>query len=270
MYMTIEEARAELGKRWNDLGLRRKVRDYLGEIPDFLREGPRAVLGRHLASPNFEFFRFAEAARRAGLRPFCSEYLGDKFCTKNPDKLLLAKMTFFHGKGRRDGDNVTCQKIISFNKFNGKRIAKVDTLWGETFVEFHHRLLAHRLPSVGTADITGWISRMGGTPDKFWHRLLSLFVCHGILFENIHLEGHEAGFTRDIILPALARVKELFGVAPLIVPSVPVERERDPYWAWYPGEMEPEIDYLAACGSSIPWQNGTLIAENKKVGVGHA
>ena len=111
---------------------------------------------------------------------------------------------------------------------------------------------------------------MGGTPDKFWHHLLSFFVCHGILFENIHLEGHEAGFTRDIILPALARVKELFGVAPLIVPSVPVERERDPYWAWYPGEMEPEIDYLAVCGSSIPWQNGTLIAENKKVGVGHA
>jgi len=244
MYCSTEHAREELRKRRADLKLRREVETWLGTVPEFLRREPRAVLARHLATPNFEFFRFAEAARKAGLRPACSEYVGDKFCAKNPDKLLLGKMTFFHGKGRKEGDNITCHKVISFNKFNGKPFAQVNTLWGEDFVGFHHRLLAARLPEIATADITQWISVMGGTPAKFWHRLLSLFVCHGILFENIHLEGHEAAFTQEIIQPAFAKVETLFGVKPLVVSSVPIEQEREPYWSWYPGALESEVGYL--------------------------
>lgn len=254
MYVTLEQAREEVGWRWSNFELRRKVGDYLGEIPEFMRHAPRAVLARHLATPNYEFFRFAEAARTSGLRPACSEYAGDKFCAGNPDKLLLGKMTFFHGKGRKDGDNVSCHKVINFNKFNGKPFARIGTLWGEDFVGFHHRLLAARLPEIATTDISQWIGAMGGTPERFWHRLLSLFVCHGILFENIHLEGHEATFTREIIQPAIARVEALFGVKPLIVPSVPIEREREPYWSWYPGALEGEVGYLTTGTSREEWR----------------
>ena len=61
MYMTIEEARGELGKRWNDLGLRRKVRDYLGEIPDFLREGSTCGSGSPSREPQFRIFPFCRS-----------------------------------------------------------------------------------------------------------------------------------------------------------------------------------------------------------------
>ena len=241
MYMTIEKARGELEKRWNDLGLRRKVRDYIGEIPDFLRHGPRAVLARHLATPNNELHHFSQAAAKAGLKPLCSEYTDDRFCTRNPDKLLLGKMTFFHGKGRNNGDKTTAYKIIDFNVNNQKPLSAIKTHWDEGFVGFHHRLTANKLPGVEMADSSGWLRSMGGKPAQFWHRHLALFMCHGILFENFHTEGHEADFTREIIQPAMKRVNDHFGLRPLIVPLVPLEREREPYWSWYPSHLEPEI-----------------------------
>ena len=241
MYVTMEQARVEIRNRWNDLSLHRRVREYVGDVPAFFRSEPRAVLARHLATPNHECFRFAEAAGKTGLKPLCSEYTGDKFCTQNPDKLLLGKMTFFHGKGRNNGDKSTSHKVIDINTSNRKPLSMITTQWGEDFVGFHHRLLATRLPGIETGDSTDWLRSMGGKPDQFWHRHLALYVCHGILFENFHTDGHEATFTRDIIQPAMNRIENHFGIKPLVVPLVPVDREREPYWSWYPAHLEQEI-----------------------------
>jgi hypothetical protein len=191
-----------------------------------------------VATPNFEFRRFAEKARHCGLRPVCPEYTGDKFCSRNPDKLSLARMTFHHGKGRNNGDRTTTHRIINFYVWDGKPLNRVETLWGEPFIGFHHRMLASQFPDVEIADNTDWLRRMGGKPSLFWPRLFALFVCHGLLFDNFHPDGHETEFTRDIIRPALAEVTARFGLAPLIVSLVPVETEREPYWSWYPDSLE--------------------------------
>jgi len=263
MYVTLEWAKEELKQRGNDLELRRKVREFVGDIPDFLRNGPRAVLARHIATPNIEFFRLASTAKTLGLRPACSGYVGDRFTTKNPDKLLLGRMTFFHGADTQGKDGNTNQTIFRFNQYDGKPFVKIKTLWGEGFVTYHHRLLSEKIPEFEIGDITEWIRRLGGDPRVFYPRLLALFICYGILFENFHLEGREKTFTHEVILPALARVREFFGISPLIVPSVPVERERESFWAWYPGFLEKEVEMLVS-GSLQPKR--TAFASRNKDG----
>lgn len=238
MYITPEQAHLTLRQRRRDLTLLRRIRDYLGELPAFLQQGPRAVIARQVASPTLEFEQFYLGARQVGLPVAAIEFTGDKFCSCNPDKLALAKMTFFHGRGRNGGDKTRCQRIIDLEHWDGKPLRDIRTHWGEDFRECHHRLLHASFPSVSISDTTAWLQRMGGKPALFWPRLLSLFICDGILFENFHTAGQEQNFTRTIIRPALKQIQERFGLQPLIVPLVEIERERDRYWSWYPGTLE--------------------------------
>ena len=80
MYVTAQDARTALWERREDHRLRNLLREDLGELPEFLARGPRAVLARQLATPNFEFHIFSARARQAGLKVSCPVYLDDKFC----------------------------------------------------------------------------------------------------------------------------------------------------------------------------------------------
>jgi len=251
MYVTLEQAKTNLRQRRKDFTLRRKVRDYLGELPDFLQKGPRAVLARQLASPTLEFQQFAALAEQIDLLPAALDFTGDKFYSGNPDKLALGKMIFHHGKGRNGGDKINPCRVIDFTRWDGKPANQIETLWGEDFVAFHHRLLTSYFPTVEIHDCTAWLKRLGGRPELFWPRVLGLFVCDCILFENFHLDGQEKAFTRDIIRPALNQVEEYFGCAPLIVPLVPHEREQERYWSWYPGEIEAQVWQARNASSSL-------------------
>jgi hypothetical protein len=241
MYVTPEQAKSILRQRRSDLVLRRKVQNYLGELPAFLQQGPKAVIARQLASPTLEFQNFAALADQVGLPPVALDFSGDKFYSGNPDKLALGKMMFHHGKGRNGGDKITPRRVIDFNHWDGKPADQIKTLWGEGFVDFHHRLLTSYYPEVNIFDCTEWLRTLGGKPELFWPRVFGLFVCDCILFDNFHEEGHEKTFTRDIIRPALAQVEEQIGHAPLIVPLVPQAQEQERYWSWYPGEVEDQV-----------------------------
>jgi hypothetical protein len=238
MYFTEEQARQFLWQRRRDQGLQAQVRAYLGELPAFLAQGPRAVLARQLATPTHEFSRFIQKAEAVGLPPVCPDFTGDKFCSRNPDKLALAKMTFHHGRGRNNGDRNRIHRVIDFDRWDGSPLDRVETRWGEDFIAFHHRLVRRQFPDVEITDNTGWLRRMGGKPALFWPKLLALFICDGILLENFHAKGHETDFTSKIIRPALAEVQSRLGLRPLIVPLVPVEQEREAFWSWYPSDLE--------------------------------
>ena len=241
MYVSAQTARLTLWQRREDVQLQRRLRDDLGPLPDFLRAGPRAVLARQLATPNFEFHIFAARARSVGLKIVCPDYAADKFCSGNPDKLALARQTFFLGEGESGGYRTRSHWLIDVERFDGKPLRMIETLWGEGLVSFHHRLLQQHFPGVEVMDNSCWLARMGGQPARFWPRLLSLFICDGILFENFHTQGHESEFTRRIIRPAFAEVTAHYGLQPLIVPLLPIARERDPYWSWYPSLLEQEV-----------------------------
>ncbi len=238
MYFTAEQARQFLWQRRRDPSLRFQVKSFLGEFPDFLAQGPRAVLARQLATPTHEFSRFIEKAEEVGLPPVCPDFSGDKFCSRNPDKLALAKMTFHLGRGRNWGERTRVHRTIDFDRWDGRPLDQVETRWGENFIAFHHRLVRRQYSGIEITDNTGWLRRMGGKPALFWPKLLALFICDGILFENFHAKGHETDFTLKVIRPAIEEVKNRLGLRPLIVPLVPVEQERDAFWSWYPAELE--------------------------------
>jgi hypothetical protein len=102
-YTTLEQAKEEIWKRWRDVDLRRKVQDFIGNIPQPLQDALKGVLGRHIATPDFEFFHFLELSWKANLSPLITEYISDKFVTNNVDKLALAKMPFYKGRSENPG-----------------------------------------------------------------------------------------------------------------------------------------------------------------------
>jgi len=250
MYVSAHTARLALWQRREDAQLQERLRNDLGPLPDFLRAGPRAVLARQLATPNFEFHIFAARVRSVGLKIVCPDYAEDKFCSGNPDKLALARQTFYLGEGRNGGYRTRSHWLIDVERYDGKPLRMIQTRWGEGLVPFHHRLLQQHFPGVEVLDNSRWLARMGGQPARFWPKLLSLFLCHGILFENFHTQGHESEFTRRIIRPAFQEVTARYGLQPLIVPLLPIARERDPYWSWYPSLLEQEA--LRALPSPTP------------------
>ena len=129
MYTPLEEAKEEVWKRWKDVELRQRVLQYVREMPEGFGQAPRSVALFHLGTPNNEFNIFAEKAEQTGLKPLCAEYTGDRFCSMNPDKLFLGKMTFFHGKGKKSGNKITIHHAINFCAMDGKSIKDVSTLW---------------------------------------------------------------------------------------------------------------------------------------------
>lgn len=247
MYMSLEVATDAVWRRWNDAALRQKVLAFTGGVPDVLLSEPRAVLARFIVTPNFEFCRFTEITQGMGIRPLAGEYTRDKFCSINPDKRLLGKMTFLRG-GNDQGQQTASYNIVDFSKDDGRVFSSLKTLWAQEFPDFHHWLLSVQLPGLDLFDFSEWFQLQGGHPAEFYPRFLSLFVCHGILFENFLTEGYEAGFTREIIWPALAKIEAYFGLKPLIVPVVPLETEREPYWSWYPEALEKEVRCLLPKG----------------------
>lgn len=246
MYTSLQEAKEEIWKRWNDTDLRLKVSNYIGELCEGFGHEPLAVIARQVATPNLEFYAFKKNYKKIGLKPLCHEFLGDKLCSGNPVKLALAKNTFYHGRGRNNGLKITSHNIIHFHSEDGKPFHDVQTIWGGgDFVDFHHQMLLSEFPEITLTDNTTWLHKMGGKPDFFYPRLLAHFICHGVLFENFHTEGHEMIFNEKITWPAIKKIRKDLGLKPLIVPLVSIEDERNPYWVWYPGHLEEKVKTLA-------------------------
>lgn len=244
MYTSLKEAKEETWKRWNDADLRRRVIAFAADLPEFLLKEPKAIMFRQLATPNFELLRFSKLAQEVALKPLCLEYKSDKFCTRNPDKVLLGKMIFHNGSGKNGGIKTVSTKVIDFEYNDMKSFKEMKTVWEEDFIAFHHRIISNSLAHILYKDNTAWFRKMGPKPSVYYHHFLSFFICHGILFENFLDEGDEGKFTREIVWPAIRKVTAHFGLKPLIVRLLPEESEADPYWCWYPGHLEGEVRKL--------------------------
>src|SRR5476651_1029958 len=85
MYTTLSEAKKEIKKRQNNKDLKRKVEEYLHDIPGVFGDNPKAVLFRNIATPNHESNIFIDLASMLELQPAYLEFSKDKFCTRNKD-----------------------------------------------------------------------------------------------------------------------------------------------------------------------------------------
>lgn len=75
------------------------------------------------------------------------------------------------------------------------------------------------------------------------HRFMRLI---GVLCENFFLDGQETGFTRDILLPAVERIRLEYGIKPLIVPLLDPAVAEETTWWCHPAEVEAHL--LATLG----------------------
>jgi hypothetical protein len=236
LYTPLDEAEKELKKRWEDPILKEKVEKYLGEnIPHCLRDEPKALCTSHLATPNWAFFHFWEASRKIGLKPLAFEYTDDLFVTTNYDKASLGKMVFYHGKDDRGKMITSSQHVIDLGgKNEKKKIRELETLWGENFVDFHHRALTAFYEDIEIHDGSDYYHKLGRNPKEYYKYIFAFYIRNGILFENYLLTDKEKQFTEEILLPAFEYVWKKFGVKPLIVPIWPQNESDNKYWWCYP------------------------------------
>lgn len=244
LYTSIEEAREEIWRRWNDEELKKKVLEYLGgDVPEFFLKSPMSVLARHVATPMNETVRFLEVSTDLGVSPIVLEYSKDTFTTENLAKYYLGKITFFLGEilsGRKR--KVQSRSIVDFKEAQEQPIDSIPTAYGENLLNLHHRFFSYSGldGKIQTFDMSEWCERRGeGSAEKYYSAFFSLFLCFGILCENYLVDGWGEGeFTRRVILPSFHKVHAQFGVKPLIIPLLPEEKKADVKSMFYPFYFE--------------------------------
>lgn len=240
IYTPVMEAVEELKKRWEDIELKDKISDYLNnDVPEPLINGYGAVFFRQIITPNYELRRFMSVPDVLDLKPVFWEYHNDKFTSNNSVKHSLGKIPTHKGVGKKGGAKIDYDNVIDFNKSNGRKMKEVETLWGQSLVDFHHELLESVVPNSKNYifDASEWFAKKNGTAKNYYKSYIALFVRNAILFENFVLEKDELEFTRDIFLPAFFDIWKTTGKKPIIVALEPTEIEGEIFWMCHPPEV---------------------------------
>lgn len=243
VYVSLEYALEEIEKRRRDKELIKKIESYIEDIPDPFNFGVNAVLFRSVATPQFEIKRFFDLSTGYNIRPLFWEYYDDKFHSGNMSKYTLGKLFVYKGMGKNNHSIVQKYNLIDFNKNNGLAMKYIQTIKGDNFIDFHHKLLERVIPNSTqyVFDSSDWLKKNGGVAKKYYKRYLALFLVHGILFENFLLDKSEIEFTKNVFIPAFEKVEKLFGIKPLIVALNPTDIEGSDFWNSYPQQIEDVI-----------------------------
>ena len=241
VYTPLEEAIRELELRKFNPHLRDYVCDNIpAGIPEIFAGKKNAIFARHIATPNFEFRKFLKTADKlAGFNRTILTMHEDKFTPgNNGTKYHLGKIVFNNVQIQNEPRSTMA---VDFNKYAGKKISEVKTIWGEYLTDFHSQLLDYSLLNtkhqINQFEGSEWLSRSGGKAKDYYPRFLMLFLQNGILFENFLLkEKGESTFTKDVFLPAFIKIIKDTGRKPLIVSFLPIETEGDNFWNFYPAE----------------------------------
>ena len=221
IYTSPEEAKDEVWRRWNDEVLKKKVLEFLGgDIPEPLKGGPKVVFARNIISPSGDLLEFLRIAGRISLEPAFFEPRNDKFTSSNPDKYFLGKMKFYYDIGKNGQGKFYSLKVIDFDKYDGKPVSSIQTIWGESFLDFHHRAfdsIVREHSSSEIYNVSPWVERNGGSSEKFYVKYLALFLCYGVLSEIFFTDNEEEKFVKNVLIPSLKILEDTFRVKPLIV-----------------------------------------------------
>ncbi len=201
-------------------------------IPHGFPSGRCAVITRQVASATHELARFMQLAAENGLIPLSFEFHADKFVAHNTSKLPLAKMRFTDSPG--SVSRAPTLTVCDLNAAQGVPLRHLRTRWGESLIDFQHRLLRDMGPVSRDAhyiDGSAWYLSFGAGPADYYQEFFELFLSRCILFETYY--STEAEFTRRVVVPAFNAVTAKHGRKPVIVKLEP-DSEEDPYWASYP------------------------------------
>jgi len=233
IYLSLDEAREIVLKRWNDKELKNKIEVFLNEkvglISVFLKDKPQAVIWRSMLSPDngFDFYYHSANYLGCGVSPL--EFLEDKFVSINEEKKALSRISLTLNNKN------TYIELVEYNKQEGKSLKNVELKNGEKLHAFHQNLFKINYNDLILTDISDWCKNIGKAKDYYYYYLLH-FICHGVLFESFSVDaGREEIFTEEIILPAIKKIEADFGFKPLIVRLYPENQtsEEDFYWFSY-------------------------------------
>lgn len=236
VYTPLSEALRLLEERQKDPVLVAKINELLkGDIPEVLiPSGRYAVQFRQIATPNNETKHFIKISQDNNLKPIFFEYLKDKFTSNNEFKHSLGRIHIQSPVDKNNNYPLEKISIVDFNKYNGKKLEEVTTLWNESLVDFHRKFFIEhdiKLEDLTFYDASKWFKNNGEKAEDYYVNFLLLFICNGILFENFLMsKDSEGDFSEKIILPALEKIINLIGIKPLIVPLEPIDIENDKYW----------------------------------------
>lgn len=242
VYTPIGQAVQELELRKSDNNiLQYLIKNLPFGVPKNFEGEKNAILGRQLASPNFELRKFCSVADKLpGFKKTAIVMHKDKFTPANNEtKYHLGKIVF-GSRSHRCGTRSIM--TVDFNEYAGKKISEVKTIWGQSLVDFHDELLQYSLMKESKSAInqfegSEWLSSLGRTAKEYYPKLLLLFLQNGILFENFLLkEKWESTFTKEVFLPAFIKIVTETGIKPLIVSFLPIESEGTSFWNYYPEE----------------------------------
>lgn len=238
VYTPMSDALRLLADRRNDPELVAKIRSLLHDsIPDVLEKNTNcAVHFRQVATPNQENKYFVSLSLDHGLQPVFFEFIEDKFTSNNEYKHSLGQLRVHNGINKNGDYKRELVTIVDFNKYNGKKLKEVVTLWEEPLMDFHKRLFniyGEQKDGMIFYDASEWFKENGGSALGYYENFFLLFICNGILFENFLTLGTEGEFSKKIVLPAIEKVYNLTGLKPLIVPIPPMDIEEDEHWISY-------------------------------------
>lgn len=189
------------------------------------------ILARQVATARYEDLLFKKQAQQAGLTPMWLENTRDLFTSKSSYKRTLLQPMFCAGRHGR-GLKLRKQTLADPNKWQNQPLAEIAQ---GAVVETLHAHQARILGQVLRIDGGAWAQALsqGKGARGYYRYYLSLFLAHGVLFEDYDSgESDQSGlsnFKEQIFAPAQAELKQRFGAAPLIVPL--------PWWpelAYYP------------------------------------
>jgi len=238
-YSSLPDTKIEIQNRWRNEKLKKKINKLINSNSVFRHfSKPRAVLARPIASPNFEFFHFTKLSKGAELKPLYIECTNEKFVAGNLVKYHLCRPFFYDGKGKNGGNRVSAVSLVDFNKNGGRELSKIKTLEGKSLVKYHHNNLYLSFPRLRKEvfNISDWFKKLRFNSRKdYYFYYLSLFICHGVLFENYMInDPEERKFTENIVIPSFNKILNKYKIKPLIVPPLPLEKENDLLWYCYP------------------------------------
>ena len=156
-YVSLDEARTELHKRWQDIELKKAIETELGEhfFSNF-RNAPRGFTWKSLPTPDNGFMFFYHCAQYVKSNPLVFSYIGDKFASINPDKKNLATPLIYLRDGRKLKANIS-----DINQHEGKSIKQVKLRCGTKLVDFHQKLFELSRRSIELVDMSKWCQTLG-------------------------------------------------------------------------------------------------------------
>ncbi len=239
-----ESLRQQVEAFWTENGM---------EFPSFLRSGGYAGLGRHVPTFRFEDALFTRMAESAGLSPVWLGYERDKFVVNSNVKRSLVRPQVTERVNKHGVPITKTEKLVQVpDWFKGKPLNEIVSAEGVRIVDWHRNRLLQAVPDANIYDMSDICRHWGGRADNYYTAYLSLFVAHGVLFEDYH--GGESGnaldgFTARVFEPAVARVERLFGVNPLVVAL--------PWWE--------ELGYYPSGEWLTNWRSQDAILQRKNV-----